>query len=233
MEQQQQLIYQRISDALEESGGISKIRKNQQQGYSFRGIDDVYNALHTVLAKHKIFTTSEIVEKERYEWDTKNGGRMSEYVLLIRWRFCTTDGSYVTTETVGQAMDSGDKAANKAMSAAHKYAFLQIFAIPTEGDNDTENHSHEPARRSDPQPIATTKQIFCTEKQVELIRKVYKSHVVTQVERDRIEAKIADGSADGSAIIKWLETETASRKEVERQQAEDAAKEKLKSDGVI
>ena len=101
------------------------------------------------------------------------------------------------------------------------------------GDNDTENYSHEPARRSDPQPIATTKQIFCTEKQVELIRKVYKSHVVTQVERDRIEAKIADGSADGSAIIKWLETETASRKEVERQQAEDAAKEKLKSDGVI
>lgn len=233
MEQQQQLIYQRISDALEESDGISKSRKNQQQGYSFRGIDDVYNALHTVLAKHKIFTTSEIVEKERYEWDTKNGGRMSEYVLLIRWRFCTTDGSYVTTETVGQAMDSGDKAANKAMSAAHKYAFLQIFAIPTEGDNDTENYSHEPARRSDPQPIATTKQIFCTEKQVELIRKVYKSHVVTQVERDRIEAKIADGSADGSAIIKWLETETASRKEVERQQAEDAAKEKLKSDGVI
>ena len=233
MEQQQQLIYQRISDALKETDSISKGRKNQMQGYNFRGIDDIYNSIHSVLAKNQIFTASEIVEKERIEWETQKGGRMTEYVIQIRWRFYTTDGSYVTTETVGQAMDSGDKAANKAMSAAHKYAFLQIFAIPTEGDNDTENHSHEPARRSDPQPIATKKQIFCTEKQVELIRKVYKSHVVTQIERDRIEAKISDGSADGSAIIKWLETETASRKEVERQQAEDAAKEKLKSDGVI
>ena len=27
------------------SEGISKSRKNQQQGYNFRGIDDVYNSL--------------------------------------------------------------------------------------------------------------------------------------------------------------------------------------------
>ena len=40
-------------------------------------------------------------------------------------------------------MDSGDKATNKAMSAAYKYAAMQAFAIPTEGDNDADSTTHE------------------------------------------------------------------------------------------
>jgi hypothetical protein len=43
-------------------------------------------------------------------------------------------------------MDSGDKATNKAMSAAYKYAAFQMFAIPTEGDNDADGHTHEVVR---------------------------------------------------------------------------------------
>lgn len=40
-------------------------------------------------------------------------------------------------------MDSGDKASNKAMSAAYKYAAIQTFCIPTEGDNDADSTTHE------------------------------------------------------------------------------------------
>jgi hypothetical protein len=43
---------------------------------------------------------------------------------------------------IGEAMDSGDKSANKAMSAAQKYALLQVFCIPTEEPKDTENETH-------------------------------------------------------------------------------------------
>jgi hypothetical protein len=52
----------------------------------------------------------------------------------------------------GEAMDSGDKATNKAMSAAYKYACMQAFSIPTEGDNDADAHTHEvkPATHSAP-----------------------------------------------------------------------------------
>src|SRR5690606_36136914 len=39
------------------------------------------------------------------------------------------------------------KATNKAMSAAYKYAAFQAFAIPTEGDNDADAHTHEVAAR--------------------------------------------------------------------------------------
>jgi hypothetical protein len=56
------------------------------------------------------------------------------------------DGSKHTARTFGEAMDSGDKATNKAMSAAYKYMAFQTFAIPTEGDNDADNHTHEIVR---------------------------------------------------------------------------------------
>jgi hypothetical protein len=49
-------------------------------------------------------------------------------------------------------MDSGDKATNKAMSAAYKYAAFQIFAIPTEGNPDADAETHEVASK----PITPT-----------------------------------------------------------------------------
>jgi hypothetical protein len=58
------------------------------------------------------------------------------------------DGSSVESVTIGEAMDSGDKSMNKAMSTAYKYALMQIFCIPTEEDKDTENQTHEVAPKS-------------------------------------------------------------------------------------
>jgi hypothetical protein len=52
------------------------------------------------------------------------------------------DGSDHHVVTYGEAMDSGDKATNKAMSAAYKYAAMQAFCIPTEGDNDADSSTH-------------------------------------------------------------------------------------------
>jgi hypothetical protein len=45
-------------------------------------------------------------------------------------------------------MDSADKATNKAMSAAYKYAALQAFCIPTEADNDADAHHPEVKTKS-------------------------------------------------------------------------------------
>jgi hypothetical protein len=60
-----------------------------------------------------------------------------------------SDGSKHTVKTYGEAMDSGDKATNKAMSAAYKYAAFQAFCIPTEGDNDADATTPEPVTHAD------------------------------------------------------------------------------------
>lgn len=131
--------------------GISKDRKNQQQGYNFRGIDDVYNVLSPLLAEAGLCILPRMLSRICEERQTKSGGTL--FYVTVEAEFdlvCAEDGSKHTVKTYGEAMDSGDKATNKAMSAAYKYAAFQAFAIPTEGDNDADAHTHDVAVKSTP-----------------------------------------------------------------------------------
>ena len=124
--------------------GISKDRSNQQQGYKFRGIDDVYNALAPLLAKHGLCILPKVTARECVERTNAKGTALFYVTVAVDFAFvCAEDGSAHTVTTYGEAMDSGDKATNKAMSAAYKYACMQAFSIPTEGDNDADAHTHE------------------------------------------------------------------------------------------
>ena len=131
--------------------GISKSRNNEQQHYKFRGIDDVYNALAPILAKHKLVVIPRILSRAVTERATQKGGVLFYVVVEAEFDFVSAwDGSRVTVRTYGEAMDSGDKATNKAMSAAYKYAAFQTFCIPTEGDNDADAHTPETSAPKSP-----------------------------------------------------------------------------------
>lgn len=133
--------------------GIAKGRKNAQQGWSFRGIDDVYNALAPMLAAAGLCVLPRVMSRSVTEQPSKSGGTLFYVVLEVEYDFVSAkDGSKHTCRSVGEAMDSGDKATNKAMSAAFKYAAMQAFCIPTEGDHDSENQTHEVAARVHPYP---------------------------------------------------------------------------------
>lgn len=129
--------------------GISKDRKNAQQGFNFRGIDQVYNALAPALVNHGLVILPRITERTVTERQTKQGGVLFYVVVKADFDFVSTeDGSIHTVTTYGEAMDSGDKATNKAMSIAYKYAAFQAFCIPTEEtaiDADAEVHHVQPA----------------------------------------------------------------------------------------
>jgi len=135
--------------------GITKNRKNTQQNYSFRGIDDVYNALSPLLAKHGLCILPRILTRACEERQTKSGGSMSYVTVEAEFDFvCAKDGSKHVVRTFGEAMDSADKATNKAMSAAYKYAAFQAFAIPTEGDNADAHTPPSTVRQQAPRPAA-------------------------------------------------------------------------------
>jgi len=125
--------------------GITKDRTNTQgSGYKFRGIDDVYNAIAPLLAKHGLCILPRVLSRTVDERTSRNGGALFYVTVDSEFDFvCAEDGSKHTVKTFGEAMDSGDKATNKAMSAAYKYACFQAFSIPTESDNDADAHTHE------------------------------------------------------------------------------------------
>lgn len=150
-------VYSAIAAIQEELSriGISKDGVNSQQNYRFRGIDQVYSALSPLLAKHGLCVLPRMVDCSRSERVSMkpgyNGGPAKESVLFyvtVTAEFdfvAVVDGSTHTVRTYGEAMDSGDKATNKAMSAAYKYAAFMAFAIPTEGDNDADATTHDVA----------------------------------------------------------------------------------------
>lgn len=140
-------IYELIPKIAEEIGAIGKDKKNAQQGYNFRGIDDVYNAANPAMIKHGVFTTTKVSDVRREERQSTQGKALIYTTLLLETTFWAQDGSSVTTVTGGEAMDSGDKSMNKAMSAALKYAFFQTFTIPTQEMVDSENETHQVAPR--------------------------------------------------------------------------------------
>jgi hypothetical protein len=126
--------------------GISKDRNNVTQGYKFRGVDDVYNALAPLISKHGLVIVPRIMSRECVERQTAKGGTLFYTTVEAEFDFISAhDGSKVVARTYGEAMDSGDKSTNKAMSAAYKYVTFQTFCIPTEGDNDADAHTHDVA----------------------------------------------------------------------------------------
>jgi hypothetical protein len=124
--------------------GIGKDSTNTYDGYKFRGIDAVYNALSPLLAKHGLCILPRMLSRTCEERASQKGGALFYVTVDAEFDFvCAEDGSKHTIKTFGEAMDRGDKATNKAMSAAYKYAAFQAFAIPTEGDNDADAQTHE------------------------------------------------------------------------------------------
>lgn len=145
-------IYEAIPAILADVEAIGKNRHNKQQGFAFRGIDDVMNTLHPLFAKHKVFPTCDVSDVTRSERETKSGGTMFCVTLKAKYTLHASDGTSVSTTAAGEGMDTADKATNKAMSSCYKYAMFQLLCIPTEAvDGDAETPP-EVRPQAKPQP---------------------------------------------------------------------------------
>ena len=165
-----EMIFGLIGQAMQKIGAIGKNTRNQQQGFMYRGIDAVMNALSPVMSELGLFIVPEVLEQTREERVNKNGTTLLYSILKIKYTMFAPDGSSVSCVVMGEGMDSGDKASNKAMSVALKYACFQLFMIPTEEMIDPDSECHEvkpkakpakpePAKQDAPAKVETAAQI--------------------------------------------------------------------------
>jgi len=212
-------VYQAINAiqyALSKIGITKEGRNTQGAGYNFRGIDQVYNTLSPLLAEHKLCILPRVVKSMQTErQSSSNKTLIYSYVTMEFDLVSSEDGSKHTICTVGEAFDSGDKSMNKAMSAAYKYAAFQAFAIPTEGDNDADAHTHEVAPSkviiTPSQGIADTippeEMQYLQELAVELIANVAEGNPKQALERVTLEKLEADQQV---ALWSLLDSKTRS-----------------------
>lgn len=221
-------VFQAINAIMEDLEPISKDKRasygSGNGGYAYRGVDDVMNALQPLMKKHGLFVVPRVVHQEReerieekaYNGQTKQS-RTKFSILTVEYTFYALDGTSVTATVVGEGMDSGDKASNKAMSVAYKYACFQVFSIPTEEmvDPDAEIHGNNyPVNAAPPAPPAPPQKYYCEECGKEFTPVRYKGEEWTP-ERQYKQAQInnADGIARCADCRKKHEAAMAAEKE--------------------
>lgn len=137
------LIFGKMAAMMADVQKIGKDRNNPSQHYKFRGVDDVYNSLHDIFAKHRVFTVPVVMDARHEERQSKSGGVLIYRIYTVKYIFYAEDGSSIEAVVMGEGMDPGDKAGNKALSVAHKYVLLQMLMIPTDDPKDSEVDSPE------------------------------------------------------------------------------------------
>ena len=158
------LIYQKLAAIQQEVKPIAKTQENTGQHYKYRGIEEIAAQLHELFARHEILCVPYVESVEFEGVTTKSGAKMMHCMAQVAFHFSATDGSTVIARTIGEGMDTGDKAANKAMTAAQKYVLTQTFTIPWGHDSEGENleplgaapqaPTPRPVAQAGPRPLA-------------------------------------------------------------------------------
>jgi hypothetical protein len=142
------LIHELLPKAMVDIGAIGKTQRNEAQHWDFRGITDFLNACQPSLTKYGIIVSFVVMD---YGVDVSMDGqkRVCRATLRMMVTFTAADGSCVENISAGEALDyNGDKATNKAMAAAFKYALAFGLCIPVDRlaipDADSEYSYTEP-----------------------------------------------------------------------------------------
>lgn len=131
-ENKKPLIYELIGRCAKEIGAVAKKETNKSQGWNFRGVDAVVNACAPALSRHGLFFVSRIADLAEKTHQTRNGTVMNNIRLTVEYIIYAPDGSFLATQVIGEASDSGDKGCAKAMSVAERIMLLQLFHLPTD-----------------------------------------------------------------------------------------------------
>lgn len=122
---------------------IEKGRRNEQQGFNFRGIEDILNELHDICARHGVFALPFVEERDATHRQTRSNTSLWTEHHRVRYVFYAADGSHVEAMVWGEGTDLADKATAKAYTSAFKTLLIQAFQIPTADAEDPDRAAEE------------------------------------------------------------------------------------------
>jgi hypothetical protein len=166
-------IVERMAAVMGDMSAVGKTGRNTDQGYAFRSIDEFMNTLHAPLVKHSVVITPRVLDRQIDNRTTRSGGNMRVVDLLVEFTFSSPDGSTLSVVTAGEGADTSDKATNKAMAAALKYAIMQTFMVPTREITDGDAVSPDvPSQQQSDQHEAEERERLQTPPRAEIMSKL-------------------------------------------------------------
>jgi hypothetical protein len=132
---------------MNEVQGLAKKDRNQAQGFSFRGIDAVMNAVGPALRKAGGFVVPAVRSVRHESLTTAKGSQMNAAYVEVEFSVYGDSGEPISGIVAAEAFDSGDKATAKAMSVAMRTFLLQLLCLPTD-EPDPDSFSYEASKPS-------------------------------------------------------------------------------------
>ena len=153
-------IVKLLSQVMAEVGAVRKGDRNQQQNFSFRGIDAVTNAVSPALRKAGVIVTPQVIDYQYGSVTVGSKGTVMGHVkVMVRYTFHAPDGSSLETIVPAESFDSGDKATAKAMSVAFRTCLLQTLCLPTDDvDPDATSYERAPSKAAPTHPAMQARQ---------------------------------------------------------------------------
>ncbi|WP_282792061.1 ERF family protein [Streptomyces sp. CC224B] len=132
-------VFAAINAVMRDAMPVGKDRRNEQQNYAFRGIDDVMSAMAGPMRAHGVFILPTIADHQ-----TQRDGKMTRTLITMRYRVYGPAGDCLVADVPGEAFDYADKSTNKAQSAALKYLLFTLFMLPVDGRSIDDGDRHHP-----------------------------------------------------------------------------------------
>lgn len=161
-------FYLRLAEVQGELERIGKTGVNKEQGYKFVEEAAIMDAVKPLLTERGIFMTmKQVAGSQKIEQVTYGKNDTRAFRADVDMELMLIDGYDPTVREVyaahAYALDAGDKALQKALTSAGKYAVLRAFMISTGADLDNDGHGlgdGREVRTGNGAPAkATTKQI--------------------------------------------------------------------------
>ncbi|WP_372663680.1 ERF family protein [Amycolatopsis kentuckyensis] len=160
-------VYEALNDVMADVRAVGKGDYNKQQGFSFRGIDAVVNAVGPVLRRHRVIVAPLHTEARYRDVLSAKQTPMRECTVLVTYRIYGPAGDHIDTQVAGEAMDIGDKGTPKAMSVAYRTALLQALCLPT-NEPDPDHDTYERGDQGKPDTLLDQIRNYATEQGFDL-----------------------------------------------------------------
>lgn len=165
-ETQQLNLYQKLAKITGEIGVIAKDGNNQQQKYKYIEYETIAGKFRELFSKYGVVLIPSMVEQERSAITTSRGSSGVSTVCHFEFTVVNADkpDDRFVVKWQGEAADYGDKATNKAATAAVKYYLMRQFNISSKGDEDPDSQTPEVAPKQQKPAMASVRQIVAVSK---------------------------------------------------------------------
>lgn len=198
-------VYSAWTAALEQVRAVPKGDVNQGEGFKYRSIDAVMNAVHGALAAHSLAIIPETAAQTRTEVQSRRGAAGAHLVMDVTFRVIHASGESFTAQVTGEATDYQGRCTSKAYTMALKTFLLQALCIPLVGEDPDGEQIDEVA------PPPTNPAVD------ECRRIVGMAAAQWGVDPNTLSRRYfqAGGTADPAALTAWLNGQTPNRTNTE------------------